>query len=305
MNARERGFLLLTSNLGDPERKPLTVAQFRTLATRVHQMNRPEEKRDLSVSDLQQLGYDSQMAERIVGLLSGEMALQKYVSRGREQKCIPVSRVSDQYPQALRMRLGLDAPGSLWAKGNLSLLNTQMVSLVGSRDLHVKNREFVEAVGREAARQGYTLVSGNARGADRVAQDACLAAGGKVICVVADELYRCVETDNVLYLSEDSFDLPFSSQRALSRNRVIHALGYLTLVAQCSMGTGGTWDGTTKNLRNHWSPVFCFDDGSDASIQLQQCGANLISTEHLSDLSALQQNIDMPNRLLFDCRGDY
>ena len=32
MNGKERGFLLLTSHLGDPERKPLTVAQFRQLA---------------------------------------------------------------------------------------------------------------------------------------------------------------------------------------------------------------------------------------------------------------------------------
>ena len=32
MNRRERGFLLLTSHLGDPERKVLTVSQLRTLA---------------------------------------------------------------------------------------------------------------------------------------------------------------------------------------------------------------------------------------------------------------------------------
>lgn len=291
MTAKERGFLLLTSTLGDPDRKPLTVAQFRTLAMRVAQSEPAELTGELTVADMKKLGYSEPMAERIVNLLAGEEGLQRYIRRGKQQGCIPVSRAGEDYPESVRKRLGLDAPGCLWAKGDLSLLNNQMIALVGSRDLFEQNQAFAETVGKEVARQGYTLVSGNARGADRTAQDACLAAGGKVICVVADELYRCVETDNVLYLSEDSFDLPFSSQRALSRNRVIHALGYLTLVAQCSMGTGGTWDGTTKNLRNHWSPVFCFDDGSDASIQLQQCGANLISPEQLSDLSALQQNI--------------
>lgn len=291
MTAKERGFLLLTSALGDPERKPLTVAQFRTLANRVSQSERGELSGDLSVADVKKLGYDQAMAERIVNLLACENALQKYIRQGEKLGCIPASRAGVSYPEAVRKRLGLDAPGCLWAKGDLSLLNNQMIALVGSRELNRQNQAFAESGGKEVARQGYTLVSGNARGADRVAQDACLAAGGKVICVVADELYKCVETDNVLYLSEDSFDLPFSSQRALSRNRVIHALGYLTLVAQCTMGTGGTWDGTMKNLRNHWSPVFCFDDGSNASIQLQQRGANLISTEHLSDLSTLQQNI--------------
>lgn len=305
MTARERGFLLLTSSLGDPDRKPLTVAQFRALTLRVSQREQSLEDRDICPDDLIKLGYDRQTAQRIVNLLEGKRALDKYIRRGKQLDCVPLTRAGEDYPIAVRQRLGLDAPGCLWAKGDLRLLATQMISLVGSRELRKENQLFAQKAGFEAARQGITLVSGNAKGADRTAQEACLAAGGKVICVVADELYKHPVRENVLYLSEDSFDLPFSGPRALSRNRVIHALGYLTLVAQCSMGTGGTWDGTTRNLRYNWSPVFCFNDGSDACIQLQQQGANLISPEHLSDLSALQQNVDLPNRLLFECRGDY
>ena len=41
MNPRERGFLLLTSHLGDPERKVLTVAQLRSLALRMRDMEQP------------------------------------------------------------------------------------------------------------------------------------------------------------------------------------------------------------------------------------------------------------------------
>ena len=205
--------------------------------------------------------------------------------------CVPISRVSTEYPLAVRKRLGLNAPGCLWAKGNLALLNTQTVSLVGSRVLREDNRRFAELAGREVALQGYTLVSGNARGADRTAQDACLEAGGRVISIVADELQKYPMTERMLYLSEDSFDLPFSATRALSRNRVIHSLGYITLVAQCDLGTGGTWDGTVKNLQKNWSPVFCFDDGSPASAELGQLGAELIDTKHLRNLSALRPNI--------------
>ena len=58
MNAKERGFLLLTSQLGDPERKPFTVAQFRDLAKRVTQMEKPKASRELTESDLLALGYD-------------------------------------------------------------------------------------------------------------------------------------------------------------------------------------------------------------------------------------------------------
>ena len=89
-------------------------------------------------------------------------------------------------------------------------------------------------------------------------------------------------------LAEDGFDLPFSSQRALSRNRIIHTMGCFVLIAQSDLCVGGTWDGTTKNLRNGWSPVFCFDDESPAVKELAQMGASLICKEQLTDLSALQ-----------------
>ena len=170
------------------------------------------------------------------------------------------------------------------------MLSTPAIALVGSRDLSEPNRRFAETVGVYAADHGLTLVSGNARGADKTAQEACLRAGGRVISIVADELQKYPLRRNVLYLSEEGYDLPFSSFRALSRNHVIHALGQLTFVAQCTMGTGGTWDGSLKNLRNSWSPLFCFDDGSPATTELEQMGANLIGLPDLSDFSALQSN---------------
>ena len=42
MNPRERGFLLLASHLGNPERKVLTMAQLRNLAGRIQGANPPE-----------------------------------------------------------------------------------------------------------------------------------------------------------------------------------------------------------------------------------------------------------------------
>ncbi len=287
MNVKERGFLLLTSQLGNPERKPLTVAQFRALAKRASQGTDPGDMRELTEKDLISLGYDHTMACRILSLLDDTQRLDQYLKTGDQHGCIPISRISEYYPLAVHKRLGLDAPGCLWARGNIDLLRTQTISLVGCREISNENCRFAEKAGKEAARQGITLVSGNARGADRIAQDACLAEGGNVISVVADELTNCSPGDNTLYLSEDSFDLPFTSARALSRNRVIHTLGYLTLVAQSDFGTGGTWDGTVKNLKKGWSPVFCFNDGSPAATELRQLGAMLISQKELSDFAAL------------------
>lgn len=292
MKAGERGFLLLTSQLGDPNRKPLTIAQFRTLTQQAAEMHPTKDTRQLIPEDITALGYDRPMAERIVNLLEAELQLEDYLRLAQKKGCVPITRVGDAYPQLLRNRLGADAPGSLWAKGNLELLKNPVIALVGSRNLRTANKAFAYAVGREAARQGYTLVSGNARGADKTAQNACLEWGGKVISVVADELENCPANENILYLSEDSFDLPFSALRALNRNRIIHAMGYKTFVAQCTCGKGGTWDGTVKNLRHNISPVFCFADGSAAVTELEQMGATLVTTDDILDISALHGNIN-------------
>lgn len=287
MNARERGFLLLTSHLGDPERRVLTTAQLRTLAMNIGSGRVVREERELSVKDLISVGYSGEAAEHIVALLRQERELDAYLARGAAMGCTPVTRVSDGYPSLLRQRLGLDSPGCLWARGDLELLNTPAISLVGCRELAEPNREFAERVGYQAAVQGLTLVSGNARGADRTAQEACLRAGGRVISIVADRLDRYPER-NLLYLSEDDFDEPFSAQRALSRNRCIHAMGRMVFVAQSELQKGGTWSGSVKNLRFGWSPVACFADGSEAERMLEQLGAYGIGLADLEDFQCLQ-----------------
>lgn len=296
MTARERGFLLLTGHLGNPERPVLTSAQLRNLAKRVKSADPVWDDRDMVPEDLMTLGYGGEMAQRILALLEEEELLDHYLRKAGRQGCIPITRVSEDYPLAVRKRLGLDSPGCLWAKGDLSILEMPRVSLVGSRVLQQENREFAAEVGWQAAKQGFVLVSGNAKGADQMAQEACLDAGGCVISVVADELGNKDPDERILYLSEEDFDAPFTAIRALSRNRVIHSLGQVTLVAQCTLEKGGTWDGTVKNLRFGWSPVCCFDDGSEAMSRLERMGAMLIAPEQLTDLKTLMTD----NLNLFD-----
>ena len=288
ISGKEAGFLLLTCRFGDPNRKVLSASQLRILGERMRTMPKPSQERDLEEGDLLAIGYSREGAGRILSLLEDQELLSHYIRRGERLGCMPISRVSERYPAILKDRLGQETPGCLWAKGDLAVLDGPMIALVGSRDIRPENKAFAAEVGRQAALQGYTLVSGNARGADRTAQAACLKAGGKVISIVADALAQKTLLNNVLYLSEDDFDEAFSAQRALSRNRIIHCLGEKTFVAQADLEKGGSWDGTVKNLRHGWSPVFCFDDGSDAMAQLSQMGGNLTYLEELADIKALQ-----------------
>ena len=108
---------------------------------------------------------------------------------------------------------------------------------------------------------------------------------------MADRLDEKKAQPNVLYISEDGYDQGFSAQRAISRNRVIHCLAQRTFVAQSALGKGGTWDGTVKNLRNNWSPVFCYSDGSAAMNELIQMGAVAVGCDELEMLAQLQPDM--------------
>lgn len=286
MTAREQGFLLLTSSLGDPDRKPLSVSQFRTLILRSKRLPELRNASTVTMEDMAAMGYNAAMAERVVRLFGERERLTEYIRYAKRHGCYPIPMTHPDYPAAVTDCLGFNSPGVFWAKGDASLLHKRAVALVGSRELNPQNRTFAHQVGALAAENGYVLISGNAKGADREAQEACLECGGEVISIVADSLMEQSAHRGVLYLSEDSCDLRFTSGRALSRNRFIHCMGRITFVVQSSLGKGGTWDGTVKNLRHGWSPVYCFDDGSPAVTELHAMGARLVSTGEI--LSIIQ-----------------
>ena len=284
MTPRQQGFLLMTTRLGDLSRKPLTYRQFRTLILRSKELPRLRDAEVLTVTDMAELGYDPVTARRIVELFSDKPRLEGYLRMAKKAGCGPLTLADENFPEQLPQRLGMDCPAVLWYKGDITLLHKPGIALVGSRELKPENLRFARQVGSLAARNGYTLVSGNARGADREAQNACLESGGQVVSIVADSLTDKKYDPNILYLSEDSFDLGFTARRALSRNRIIHAMGMKTFVAQSNFGKGGTWDGTVKNLAKGYSLVYCFDDGSPAMAEFAAQGAIAVTTDQIASI---------------------
>lgn len=192
--------------------------------------------------------------------------------RRRRRGITALTRISEGFPQRLRL-LGRDCPPALFCRGDRGLLETACVALVGARALSPRSRRFAQHIGRLAALEGYTLVSGGAAGADTAAQEACLAAGGRVIVFLPDELIRHAPRERVLFCSEEGERVAFSAARALRRNRLIHALGEKTFVAQCAAPSGGTWSGASENLRRGLSPVFILDEDSEGCRALVGLGA--------------------------------
>ena len=273
MRPAERTLLLLCGALGDGLR-PLSLREYRTLRLRAAQ-EKPSAGRSAGENYFLGLGYDAAAAEHITALLERQAALDVFLARAAQQGVNVLTRLSERFPARLR-RLENDSPALLFWRGDLRLLERPCVCLVGSRALLPENRAFAERIGQLAAREGLVLVSGDAAGADRAAQDACLSAGGNVICIVPDELTRHAPREHMLFCSEEGYQCAFTSARALHRNHLIHALGEKVFVAQCGLRTGGTWSGTADNLRRGLSPVFAFGDGSEAMAALASLGAELL-----------------------------
>ena len=102
--------------------------------------------------------------------------------------------------------------------------------------------------------------------------------------------YRsALESGRLLLVSEQGADMAFTTHRALSRNRLIHAMPKLTLVAQSDYGSGGTWHGTMENLKNQWSPVYMFSGEPEdpGTLGLIERGAAAVSMEDLAGLHEL------------------
>lgn len=292
MRGAEEGLLMLCCKLGQPV-KPLTAAEYRQMESYVAAMTVTRAKGELgrvTPAYLATLGYNEEMSGRILSLLERRRVLHDYLAAHKEISVI--TRLDERFPQRLR-RLGNDCPPALFCRGDVSLLQRRCIAAVGSRMLFARGQRFAQEIGRLAAAEGFTLVSGNAAGADTAAQEACLAAGGSVVSFVPDELTRYEAKKNVLYCSACGYDLPFSNARALYRNLLIHALGEKTFVAQCPSPSGGTWSGASENLKRGLSDVFVLNDGTDGAKALCQLGATPVEEPlpPIADLLSYQLSI--------------
>lgn len=287
MNTAERGFLLLCGDLADGM-TPLSLHQLHLLRQRLSGIEQEgDASTSLSVPFFQSLGYSEKYAARLAALYDRETVLQQYLELGAQKGCFPLTCVSDGFPQELRSRLGKRCPAVLFYRGDPTLLDGRKIAVVGSRKLKAYGSAFAARVGELAAREGLTLVSGNAHGADKTAQEACLQNGGSVIAVVSEPLCEQLPaSDRILYLAESGWHQEFSAERALGRNRLIHALGERSFVAQCAVGSG-TWQGAANALKHAIAPVFVCNDGSEGAKGLENLGAAPVTPEKLNDLSAL------------------
>lgn len=300
--------LALCSPLGLPaagsgrEASPFTPSEWNKLARQIRStpLGSPAALQGRDAASLaSDLSLPADEAERIAALLgrAGRLALEveNCFSRG----IWIVSRADAFYPARLRARLKHLAPPVLFGAGEIRLLEQGGVAVVGSRKIDEAGAAFAVELGRRAAKEKAQVISGGARGTDRLAMTGALEAGGIAIGVLADSLERTVrQADLRQQLIEQQLVLfspytptaGFTVGNAMGRNKLIYALADFTVVVSSEHETGGTWAGAVDALKAGWCPVYVREapGAPKGNQELVKLGAHPLPEAGLSSATSLQ-----------------
>lgn len=140
-------------------------------------------------------------------------------------------------------------PTVLYIQGPASLLTSNCVAMVGSRQAHTYARRVVQTMVPPLVEAQWTVVSGGALGADTMVHQVALANNGKTVAVLGSGLLKPYPVSNkklfsVLLEAGNAVVSPFPlSMEALpgnfpARNRIIAGLSAATIVIQAAEKSG-------------------------------------------------------------------
>nr|WP_298410562.1 DNA-processing protein DprA [uncultured Halomonas sp.] len=142
-----------------------------------------------------------------------------------------------------------DTPPMLWAKGNLEVLESPGIAIVGTRKPTREGLGNTARFATELAERGFCVVSGMALGVDGRAHHAALQAGGRSIGVLGcgidviypsrhADLYRRMLDQESLLLSEHAPKLKANPAFFPRRNRIVTGLTLGVLVIEAAEKSG-------------------------------------------------------------------
>jgi DNA processing protein len=155
---------------------------------------------------------------------------------------------NDKYPGLLK-QIGKEAPKQLYYKGNISLLDSDCLAVVGSRKMTTYGRQVTEKLVGQIASSGVTIVSGFMYGVDATAHKTAVEVGGKTIAVMPCgidrihpeyqvKLYNDILENNGLIISEYESDMQPGYWTYPARNRIVAGISKATLVIEAGEKSG-------------------------------------------------------------------
>ena len=130
--------------------------------------------------------------ERVEELLNRGMAMGVALEKWQRAGLWVITRSDSEYPKKLKDRLQKNAPPLFFGAGKQQLLFTPALAVVGSRQANENELQYSRELGRAAAEQGYSVISGAARGVDENAMLGALEAGGTSIGILSGSLFSAI-----------------------------------------------------------------------------------------------------------------
>ena len=172
--------------------------------------------------------------------------LEKYFER---KNITILTLVNDDYPEKLRY---IDQPPLvLYAKGDLSLLKSDSIAIVGARVPSFYGKDVTSLFSKKLAENGLTIISGLAMGVDKIAHESCLEVGGKTIAVLGngfEHMYPALNVQlanqiekNGLLITEFYPTFKATSYSFPARNRIIAGLSKAVLLTEASEKSGSLY----------------------------------------------------------------
>jgi len=270
LSADSFALFLLCSHLGlpdEPEAKPLSPREWAQLEAKLA-------TRSLNITELPGLSADqiksaleTDDAEcaRLAWLLDRVDVLQQELERLGELGIWVLTRFDEYYPPRFTARLKNSAPLLLYGAGSAQVLNRRGLAVVGSRNIDQRGFALTEFIGNACAESKLVVYSGGARGVDKTAMGAAIAAGGSAAGLLADSLEKAmraadaraaIEEGQLVLATPYSPHASFNVGMAMARNKLIYALADYGLVIASDAEKGGTWAGAEEVLKAGWVPVF-------------------------------------------------
>ena len=264
---------LLCSHLGlpdEPDAKPLSAREWNQLEQKL--AGNSFNIADLPGSSAAHINSTLQMndgeAARLAWLLDRGGVMEQELERLAELGIWIITRFDEDYPPRFAERLKGAAPVLLYGAGSARLLNRRGLAVVGSRNIDQRGFALTGFIGSACAESKLTVYSGGARGVDKTAMGAALAAGGNAAGLLADSLEKAIRAaDARTHIEEGQLALatPYSPHAsfnvgmAMARNKLIYALSDFGLVIASDAEKGGTWAGAEEVLKAGWVPVFAVE----------------------------------------------
>lgn len=180
--------------------------------------------------------------------------------------------IDERYP--LKLKRMPYPPLTLFLWGNISLLESRKIAIVGTRQPSDEAKKVTFEFSKYFANEGLTVISGGAEGIDTVAHEGALDSKGKTICVCGTgffhpyppqnkSLFNEIKESDGLLISEHLPNFSGSRFSFIQRNRITSGLSDALLI--CASGKTGGSMVQTRIAKEQHIPIFCL--ATDMNIQ--------------------------------------